>query len=644
MKKTLTVFSTLFAVLCLSAQTPEQSARIQEIKADETKYFYGESTSLINNADAFNAAIQDMSRQVKSTVDLTITEMNDRYDTESIIRSAAAFNNVNKIDYSTERNGQKSYVTFVYISKADYIKQLKESEAQAIERINNLIEEAIYQEGKVNIADALRNLGWALQLAKQYKYNTKLELTDNRMVQSWLDDKIKSILESIEVVLEDEKVYYDPIDYDHYTINIYISYGDRPVSHLDINYFNNEENRSVSVKNGRAALKYPKLSGQKNVSFNIRYRYDNPDEMEEDMVRAFKSGPKISYDRFNTKTIPVKLNDEQTQVQADANGYWGKMNYEIAEMSEGIPARVEERYREVQRVFIDAATESADLLTAAADIEKALRSRDYESVYKYFTPEALVKFQMMTNAGQISVSKTPQLKFERATHYIRCSSIPVSVKNGKHSRNESIVLRFGPDSRLVESIGYALTDNAENDIFRSADWQMDSRYAIVKFMEDYQTAYTTKDKDYLDMVFNGDAIIITGSVSQKQQKNKKFMKSLESNDGPLYVKGVFYENFNKDQFLKNLEQTFAKNSYIHLKYHDAVLTRAVTPPTLSEAFWIQLKQDYNSSSYNDKGFLTLQVGMKPSGAEIYVRTWTPNRVSLSRMKSLFPLSNFDTSL
>ena len=140
MKKTLTVFSTLFAVLCLSAQTPEQSARIQEIKADETKYFYGESTSLINNADAFNAAIQDMSRQVKSTVDLTITEMNDRYDTESIIRSAAAFNNVNKIDYSTERNGQKSYVTFVYISKADYIKQLKESEAQAIERINNLIE------------------------------------------------------------------------------------------------------------------------------------------------------------------------------------------------------------------------------------------------------------------------------------------------------------------------------------------------------------------------------------------------------------------------------------------------------------------------------------------------------------------------
>ena len=126
MKKTLTVFSTLFAVLCLSAQTPEQSARIQEIKADETKYFYGESTSLINNADAFNAAIQDMSRQVKSTVDLTITEMNDRYDTESIIRSAAAFNNVNKIDYSTERNGQKSYVTFVYISKADYIKQLKD--------------------------------------------------------------------------------------------------------------------------------------------------------------------------------------------------------------------------------------------------------------------------------------------------------------------------------------------------------------------------------------------------------------------------------------------------------------------------------------------------------------------------------------
>lgn len=638
MKKILTIFSTLMTVLCISAQTPEQAARIQEIKADEAKYFYGESTSLVSNTDAFNSAIEDMSRQVKSTVDITINEMSDRYDSEAIIRSIATFSNVSKIEYVKEVNGERNFVTFIYISKADYLRQMKEAETQAIERIQALIEDAIYQEGKLNLADALRNLVWAQQLAKQYKYDERIDITDRRKARTWIDDKIKSIFENIEAVLENEKVEYDPIDYDHYTVNLYITYAERPVSHLDIIYFNGEENRSVSVKGGRASLKYPKLTGQKEVKFKIRYRYDNADEIEEDLVRAFRLAPKTSYDKYNLKTIPVNVNSDQSQIKADANGDWGYVNYDIAERSEGIPARVEKPYKEVQRVFIDAATDGADLQTVAAAIVTALRTHKYKSVYQYFTPEGLAKFQRMTNAGQISVNMEPRFKFERATHYIRCTSIPVSVKNGKHSRNECIVLRFDPASLKIESIAYALTPNAENDIFRSADWQMESRYAIVKFMEDYQTAYTTKDREYIDRVFNGDAIIITGSVPANLQKNTNFMKSLESNEGALYVKGVLYVNFNKDQFLDNLQRTFDKNSYIHLKYHDAVLTRIVTPPTLSEAFWIQLKQDFNSSSYNDKGFLTLQVGMKPSGARIYVRTWTPNRVSLTRMKSLFPIA------
>lgn len=173
----------------------------------------------------------------------------------------------------------------------------------------------------------------------------------------------------------------------------------------------------------------------------------------------------------------------------------------------------------------------------AEDITQALKSRDYKSVYQHFTPDALAKFRMMTNTGEISVSMEPEFKFEVGTHYVRCTSIPVSVKNGKHSRNENIVLRFDPVNRQVSSIAYALTENAENDIFRSADWMMDSRYAIVKFMEDYQTAYTTKDREYLDMVFNGDAIIITGSVDKKHQKDRKFMQQAREQRGASLCQG-----------------------------------------------------------------------------------------------------------
>ena len=644
MKKLLSILSFIALTFSALGQTPEQIAKIDEIKAQDSKYIFAESTSLLSYSDAFNNALQDMARQVNSNIFIAITESDTRYDAEAIINSAAAFNNVNKIEFSKENNGETSYTSFVYLSKAEWHSQVEKAEKLAIERIQTLVEEGIFQEGKVNIADALRNFTWALQLCSYHNYKEKLEATDNRAVNLWLDDKIKSILESLEVVLENEKIEYDPMDYDHYTVNLIVNYCDRPVSNLDIIYFNNEETREVNVKNGRAALKYPKLEGRKNIKFNVRYLYDNPEELEDDLVRAFKMGNKKSYDRFNTKTIPVNVNKEQTGIRADAYGDWGEINYEIAERSPGIPPRVEEKYKEVERVFLSPTSDVGDLLAIAKALEEALRNRNYESVYAYFMPEALDKFRMMTNTGEISVSMPPEFKFEKATHYIRCTSIPVSVKNAKHSRNEAIVLRFDPIQRKISSIAYALTENAENDIFRDANWQMDSRYAIVKFMEDYQTAYTTKDKAYLDKIFNGDAIIITGSIPEKKKKDKNFMFELESNNSPVFVSGILYRNFTKKDFLENLDWMFKRNKYIHLKYHDAVLSRAVTPSFLSEAFWIQLKQDFNSSNYNDKGYLTLQVGMKPEGSQIYVRTWTPNKMSLSKMKSLFPLDNFQSSL
>ena len=644
MKKLSSILTFITLAFVAMAQTPEQIAKIDEIKSQDSKYFFAESTSLISYSDAFQNALQDMARQVNSSVYVNIRESDTKYDAEAIINSAAAFNNVSKIEFSKENKGETSYTTFVYLSREEWQRQVEKAEKLAIERIQTLVEEGIYQEGKVNIADALRNFTWALQLCTYHNYKEKLELTDNRAVNLWLDDKIKSILESLEVVLENEKIEYDPMDYDHYTVNLIVNYGERPVSNLDIVYFNNENTREVNVKNGRAALKYPKLEGQKNIKFNVRYLYDGPEEMEEDLVRAFKMGNKKSYDRFNVKTIPVNVNKDQTRIKAQSNGDWGLVNYEIAERSQGIPPRVDEKYKEVERVFLSSKADAGDLLDIANALEESLRNRKYEQVYAFFTPEALEKFQMMTNTGEISVSMKPEFKFEKASHYIRCTAIPVSIKNGKYSRNESIVLRFDPQIRKISSIAYALTENAENDIFRDANWQMDSRYSIIKFMEDYQTAYTTKDKEYLDKIFNGDAIIITGTVPDKKKKDKNFMKELESNNSPVYVSGILYRNFTKKGYLENLELMFKRNKYIHLKYHDAELSRAVTPAFLSEAFWIQLKQDFNSSNYNDKGYLTLQVGMKPEGSQIYVRTWTPNKISLSKMKSLFPLDNFQSSL
>ena len=56
-----------------------------------------------------------------------------------------------------------------------------------------------------------------------------------------------------------------------------------------------------------------------------------------------------------------------------------------------------------------------------------------------------------------------------------------------------------------------------------------------------------------------------------------------------------------------------------------------------EVIWIELSQDYNSSIYHDKGYLALQINLRPDGSLINVRTWTPHFVPLEQLKQRFPI-------
>lgn len=630
MRKLLTFWFVALATVSALAQTPEQTARVAAVKAEADAYYFAESAPEYTEKRALDAAIEDLARSIHSVVKVDINEANGAYDSRMVIKAAATLDDVHKIVWSVDKDEAISYTAFVYISKAEYQQQVQKTAERMQERILAMIEEGKIQEGKVNIAEALKFFSQANHLARFYKINPRDALTDNRMVQSWLDDKIKSILKSIEISLANGTVEYDPIDPEHYTVNLIVTYDGRPVSSLDISYFDGCDNKIVAVKNGEAALKYPELQGRKDVSVNVLTTY--ADDIEEDMETAYRMLTPTSYRAFSVKKIPVIIATEIREIAFDPGEKSGDIDYCIAETSAGIPPHLNKVRKEVERVFLSPGTEDAQYLEAAQTVERALRSKDYASAYNLFEPEALEKFKMMTNTGNITVSKSPDWRFEKAAQYIRGGRIPVSVANGTHSRNENIVLRFNPATQKISSIAYALTDNAENDIFRDSQWQLESRYALLKFMEDYQTAYTTKDREYIDRIFNGDAIIITGTVAGKPTKKQNWMKETKANRKTKKVRGIIFHNFNKEDFLRHLEKNFINNSYIYLVFHDAKISKAATPPNLNEAFWIRLKQDYNSQKYNDKGYLSLLIGVKPEGSQIYVRTWTPNAVSMDFLK------------
>ncbi len=622
------LLATIF--VSVSAQTPEQRARVATVRADADAYYFAESPLEFTEKRAVDAAVEELARSIHSVVNVDINETGGSYDSRMVIRSAVALDDIHKIVWSREGEDGLSYSAFVYISKEEYQKQLQNTAQMMQERVMAMIEEGKIQEGKANIAEALKFFNQGQHLARFYKINVRDRLTDNRLIQPWLDDKIKSILKNIDVTLANGRVEYDPIDPDHYTVNLLITYAGRPVSSLDFSYFDGCDNKIVSAKNGEAALKYPELAGRKDVSINILTAY--ADDIEDDMETAYRLLRPVDYRSFSTKKVPVVITADVGTIAIDPGEKAGDIDYCIVEITAGIEPRLDKIRREVEREFLLPRSEDAPYLEAGQAVERALRTRDYPSVYDLFEPEALEKFKMMTNTGAISVSKSPEWRFERADRYIRGGRIPVSVANGKHSRNENIILRFNPDTRKISSIAYTLTNNAENDIFRDSQWQLESRYALLKFMEDYQTAYTTKDLEYIDRIYNGDAIIITGTVAAKPAKRGNWMKETSANRKAKKVRGILFHNFNKDEFLRHLERNFRNNSYIHLVFHDAKISKAATPPHLNEAFWIRLKQDYNSQKYNDTGYLSLLIGVKPEGSEIYVRTWTPNAVNIDYLK------------
>ena len=214
--------------------------------------------------------------------------------------------------------------------------------------------------------------------------------------------------------------------------------------------------------------------------------------------------------------------------------------------------------------------------------------------------------------------------------------IPVAIRNGKHISKENIVFRFSPSDGKIRSVAYALTSRADIDIFREASWSLDSRYSLMQFMEDYQTAYALKRLDYIESIFSDNAVIITGTVKPNARKRIYNWSDMQ---GMAADNMVTYKQFTKESFLEKLKEDFRRKSYIQLTFEDTYISKVPNTENLidNDVIWIELHQDYQSSNYNDKGYLALQINLRKSGSSINVRTWTPVFVPMNVLKESFPI-------
>lgn len=590
---------------------------IDEIKKN-SNYIWGEGNGT-TMSDAEGEALRQMSVQISVSVYNSSydEESNDNSVQKAVLQSvsSAKFTNVQMRVLEEEPNAK----VFCFMSRSE-VKKMFEKRAN---HIVNMVDAGKTAESRMMIDEALRNYYWALVLAKTTPEPVEIEFNDKKgEATSLLPIKIKSVLAMINASVDEIQ--------DGKNLILGFTYNGKPVSSLNFKYNDGQSIVGPIVARdgiGEASMASIPADGKLHLTYELRFR-NEVDPTDSDIAGAFNAGilPNIN----SSVAIAIKSNSKKKAAAPVLAS---------AEMLAAQPTN------DKRSIAMQNAENTDDLQQAVLAVEAAISSNNPKSAFNYFTPEGYTLFaNLMAKNGKVTlVGKAQSHNFIIADGYIigRATNIKRQFRNGK-AFMEKLVYRFNPESRKIESVAFALTQRAENDIMNAAaSWPEVSRWAILNFMEDYQTAFALKRIDYINSIFSDDALIITGTILKKLNNAERAFDRSKSLDlgGP---KDIAYSQLSKTEYIDRLRKIFSTREYVHLQFEDNV-TRMIDLPAINginkgAAFGIEIKQRYESTGYSDDGYLTMVFDTRGKLPIIHVRLWQPdknNMMSLQEFISRF---------
>lgn len=590
---------------------------IDEIKKN-SNYIWGEGNGT-TMSDAEGEALRQMSVQISVSVYNSSydEESNDNSVQKAVLQSvsSAKFTNVQMRVLEEEPNAR----VFCFMSRSE-VKKMFEKRAS---HITNMVDAGKTAESRMMIDEALRNYYWALVLAKTTPEPVEIEFNDKKgEATSLLPIKIKSVLAMINASVDEIQ--------DGKNLILGFTYNGKPVSSLNFKYNDGQSIVGPIVARdgiGEASMASIPADGKLHLTYELRFR-NEVDPTDSDIAGAFNAGilPNIN----SSVAIAIKNNSKKKAAAPVLAS---------AEMLAAQPTN------DKRSIAMQNADNTDDLQKAVLAVEAAISSNNPKSAFNYFTPEGYTLFaNLMAKNGKVTlVGKAQSHNFIIADGYIigRATNIKRQFRNSK-AFMEKLVYRFNPESRKIESVAFALTQRAENDIMNAAaSWPEVSRWAILNFMEDYQTAFALKRTDYINSIFSDDALIITGTILKKLNNAERAFDRSKSLDlgGP---KDIAYSQLSKTEYIDRLRKIFSTREYVHLQFEDNV-TRMIDLPAINginkgAAFGIEIKQRYESTGYSDDGYLTMVFDTRGKLPIIHVRLWQPdknNMMSLQEFISRF---------
>lgn len=479
-----------------------------------------------------------------------------------------------------------------YILKSEIHRLFESRQKKAIDMVRSALraEEA----GKAD--DALRNYYWALALVRSLQYPNEAIFRDDdgnsHLLMTWIPEQMNHVFDDLKVSVIQRKG--DDVD-------LSIAYKGKRVSSVDYTYFDGRDWSAInSAKDGAGVLELAR--GNQSTKYQLKFEYEYLSEThidkEVEAVLRVLSGRAMrkAYTTIDAATATGEaFTTRESFTQTDASILKAPTN--------------------------TAAIQAKDYDQAVNSALNAIRNKSITGIEQYFTAEGLDIFQRLVfQYGTARIIGSPQITFysnDGGEVTARGAKVAFSFKNGiRKSFVEDLVFTLNATGK-IDNVAFGLGKTAEDDILNKGVWSESARKVLMAFLENYKTAYALKRLDYINTIFDDDAVIIVANVAKRAQGSWT--------DGQRYQdnKIIKYNRYSKDQYLKNLSRCFNTNEFINIRFANNDVVKLGKG---GETYGIQISQDYYSSSYGDKGYLFLEVDVNdPKQPIIKVRTWQPEK-------------------
>lgn len=597
----LTVAFVLFLGV-LSAQTVEQ---IRNSGLYNFGIGVGENYSLARK-NALQNLTEGISVHIKSEFQHIVNETNgniDDYSKSVVTTYSSAVINQYQEKLLSETPGRVELM--LYLSKTDLQKVFDERE----QLIRDLIALGDKAETELRISDALRNYYWAMLLARSHPNNQNLRHSfatgSSFPVLKGLSDKIESIFAALKFDLVSVQQKASP---KQKQIHLSIRYAGRPVENLDYTYFSGDGFSGItSIRdgNGIATIDGPYAAEVQQLRLKVEYQYANKAHLEPEVKEIME---RVTVPYFDKAEVRVELNaTAQTQALAGANS--GMNSTESASFSK-----------------IDSNTpEFAGYVATLEKVTAAIRSNTHQNVQALCTPEGWELYNKLIRNGNVTVIQSPNdtlrvLKFGKEV-VVRSVPLLFAFNTNKTKFVEKVVFTFNEEAKIC-NLAFALGQKATDDILHKPTGfgSLEEKYFLIRFMENYKTAYSLKRADYLEALFDENALIIVGNRVQKAPQPTDQVRNMYGNFSNDQVE---YITLSKSEYLERVKRVFQRNEFVNIHFEENEVRKTQRNDKI---YGIQIAQHYYSSTYADKGYLFLMIDLNDTiQPKIYVRTWQPTK-------------------